>query len=147
MVLQQQLYCTTQAQTTHCGTHAQTSQTCSTSWCGQAAAAHAPLLPSPYPLLLTLPDVFCAIMLSYRCCHPCTAQRRELIGAVDFSQRQQKFAKEQDVLEGSQDVTASLRRTRQLMMQNLEQTHGNISVLGGLGVWVKGVVRHLWCRC
>lgn len=70
-------------------------------------------------------------MLSCLCCHPCTAQRRELIGAVDFSQRQQKFAKEQDVLEGSQDVTASLRRTRQLMMQNLEQTHGNISVLGG----------------
>jgi hypothetical protein len=52
------------------------------------------------------------------------------MGAVDFSQRQQKFAREQDVLVGSQDVTASLRRTRQLMMQNLEQTHGNISVLG-----------------
>lgn len=62
----------------------------------------------------------------------CVVQRRELIGAVDFSQRQQKFAREQDVLEGSQDVTASLRRTRQLMMQNLEQTHGNISVLGTL---------------
>lgn len=40
------------------------------------------------------------------------------------------------MLEGKQDVTASLRRTRQLMMQNLEQTHGNISVLGArpLGV-------------
>jgi hypothetical protein len=57
-------------------------------------------------------------------------QRRELIGSVDFSQKQQKYAREQDVLEGSQDVTASLRRTRQLMMQNLEQTQGNISVLG-----------------
>jgi hypothetical protein len=56
-------------------------------------------------------------------------QRRELIGSVDFSQKQQKYAREQDVLEGSQDVTASLRRTRQLMMQNLEQTHGNVSVL------------------
>lgn len=62
-------------------------------------------------------------------------QRRELIGAVDFSQRQQKYAREQDVLEGSQDVTASLRRTRQLMMQNLEQTHGNVSVLGA---WRRG---------
>lgn len=58
-------------------------------------------------------------------------QRRELIGSVDFSQRQQKFAREQDVLTASEDITATLRRTKQLMDQNLEQTHGNISVLGG----------------
>lgn len=64
------------------------------------------------------------------CARMSRLQRRELIGAVDFSQQQQRFAREQDVLEGKQDVTASLRRTRQLMMQNLEQTHGNISVLG-----------------
>lgn len=66
------------------------------------------------------------------CPHACDVpllQRRELIGSVDFSQKQQKYAREQDVLDGSQDVTASLRRTRQLMMQNLEQTHGNVSVL------------------
>lgn len=71
----------------------------------------------------------------HMCCCVSVLQRRELIGAVDFSQRQQKYAREQDVLEGSQDVTASLRRTRQLMMQNLEQTHGNISVLGA---WRRG---------
>lgn len=63
------------------------------------------------------------------CAVLCAVQRRELIGAVDFAQRQQKFAREQDVVDKSQDVTASLRRTRQLMLQNLEQTHGNISVL------------------
>eukprot|EP00775_Hariotina_reticulata_P011283 gene11283-11433_t len=44
-------------------------------------------------------------------------------------QRQQRIASEQDALVGAQDVTASLRRTKQLMMQNIEQTHGNISVL------------------
>jgi hypothetical protein len=85
-------------------------------------------------------------------CVPCCAvpcftsplQRRELIGAVDYSQRQQKFAREQDVLAGQQDVTASLRRTRQLMMQNLEQTHGNVSVLGA---WLCGrVLRSVQCR-
>lgn len=63
-------------------------------------------------------------------CRP-ILQRRELIGSVDFSQRQQKFAREQDVLTASEDITATLRRTKQLMDQNLEQTHGNISVLGG----------------
>jgi hypothetical protein len=63
-------------------------------------------------------------------------QRQELIGSPDFSQRQRKIASEQDALLGAQDVTASLRRTKQLMAQNLEQTHGNISVIGegdGLG--------------
>jgi hypothetical protein len=66
----------------------------------------------------------------------CFAQRQELIGSPDFSQRQRKIASEQDALLGAQDVTASLRRTKQLMAQNLEQTHGNISVIGegdGLG--------------
>jgi hypothetical protein len=57
-------------------------------------------------------------------------QRQELICAPDFIQRQQRIASEQDALLGAQDVTASLRRTKQLMMQNIEQTHGNISVLG-----------------
>ncbi|KAF6260683.1 hypothetical protein COO60DRAFT_854544 [Scenedesmus sp. NREL 46B-D3] len=56
-------------------------------------------------------------------------QRKELIGSPDFSQRQRRMASEQDALLGSQDVTASLRRTKQLMAQNLEQTHGNISVI------------------
>ncbi|WIA13039.1 hypothetical protein OEZ85_006647 [Tetradesmus obliquus] len=56
-------------------------------------------------------------------------QRQELIGSPDFSQRQRRIASEQDALTGAQDVTASLRRTKQLMAQNLEQTHGNISVI------------------
>jgi hypothetical protein len=57
-------------------------------------------------------------------------QRQELIGSVDFSQKQHKFQTEQDMLYGAEDVTTILRRTRQMMMQNLEQTQGNISVLG-----------------
>lgn len=60
----------------------------------------------------------------------CWVQRQELIGSLDFSLRQQKIQTEQDLLYGTEDVTASLRRTRQLMMQNIEQTHGNLSVLG-----------------
>jgi hypothetical protein len=76
----------------------------------------APLLPSP--------------LASCNNNQPTNPQRKELIGAVDFAQRQQRFASEQEVLTAGQDVTASLRRTQQLMRQNLEQTHGNISVIG-----------------
>eukprot|EP00878_Enallax_costatus_P018748 GHUV01019754.1.p2 GENE.GHUV01019754.1~~GHUV01019754.1.p2 ORF type:complete len:189 (+),score=47.25 GHUV01019754.1:233-799(+) len=64
-------------------------------------------------------------------------QRQELIGSVDFSQRQQQIASEQEAEHRAQDVTASLRRTRQLMAQNLEQTHGNISVIGVLGFGIE----------
>jgi hypothetical protein len=57
-------------------------------------------------------------------------QRAELIGSLDYSARQRKFQSEQELLQGHEDVTAALRRTRQLMMQNVEQQHGNLSVLG-----------------
>jgi hypothetical protein len=72
-------------------------------------------------------------------------QRQELIGSPDFSQRQRKIASEQDALLGAQDVTASLRRTKQLMAQNLEQTHGNISVIGGWGGFRFGMLCTVWC--
>jgi hypothetical protein len=70
-----------------------------------------------------------ALQLHRRRAYCPAQQRQELIGAPDFSRRQQRIATEAEALAGAQDVTASLRRTKQLMMQNLEQTHGNISVL------------------
>jgi hypothetical protein len=48
--------------------------------------------------------------------------------------RQHRAASEQEALFGSESVTASLRRTRQMMLQNLEQAGGNLSVLGELRV-------------
>lgn len=99
------------------------------------------------PATPLMPSLGCACVnpMLPPCAAVCFLQRRELIGAVDFSQQQQRFAREQDVLEGKQDVTASLRRTRQLMMQNLEQTHGNISVLGACAA--AGFGRTGYCAC
>lgn len=68
-------------------------------------------------------------------------QRAELIGSLDYSARQRKFQSEQELLHGQEDVTAALRRTRQLMLQNVEQQHGNLSVLGGCG---GGRLRGAW---
>lgn len=80
------------------------------------------------PSLPSMPALHCC------CCqlllHDLIQQRQELIGAVDFSQRQLRLATEQEAVVSSQDVTASLRRTKQLMTQNVEQTIGNIDVLG-----------------
>jgi hypothetical protein len=74
-------------------------------------------------------------------------QRQELIGSPDFSQRQRKIASEQDALLGAQDVTASLRRTKQLMAQNLEQTHGNISVIGAIATASAATGTGVSCCC
>ena len=63
-----------------------------------------------------------ALQLHRRRAYCPAQQRQELIGAPDFSRRQQRIATEAEALAGAQDVTASLRRTKQLMMQNLEQT-------------------------
>jgi hypothetical protein len=66
-------------------------------------------------------------------CRPAPAagqQRAELIGSLDYSARQRRFQSEQELLQGHEDVTAALRRTRQMMRQNVEQQAGNLSVLG-----------------
>jgi hypothetical protein len=56
-------------------------------------------------------------------------QRRDLLGSADYGLRQQRIQNEQDALFASEDVTATLRRTRQMMAQNIEQAAGNLSVL------------------
>lgn len=60
---------------------------------------------------------------------PLPPQRQDLLGAADFGLRQQRIQNEQDALFASEDVTATLRRTRQMMAQNLEQASGNLAVL------------------
>ncbi len=75
-----------------------------------------------------------AVPLSYACClHPPLQawQRQRLLGDAAGQQQAKQILSEQQLAAEAEDVTESLRRTRQLMTENLEQTAGTLDLLGG----------------
>eukprot|EP00798_Chlamydomonas_sp_ICE-L_P021440 gene21440-28406_t len=56
-------------------------------------------------------------------------QRQELLSGVTMEALHRQYRKESDLVAGTQDITDSLRRTRQVLAQQLENTAGNLDVL------------------
>lgn len=64
-------------------------------------------------------------------------QRASLLGGADVSRLRAAFQGEQDMIAASEDVTASLRRTRQMMAQNIEQSEGKWAAAAIVGLFVR----------
>jgi hypothetical protein len=62
-------------------------------------------------------------------------QRQRLLGDAAGQAQQRQILSEQQLAREAEDVTESLRRSRQLMAQNVEQTAGTLDILGG---WLAG---------
>jgi hypothetical protein len=83
-------------------------------------------------LTLSLSHRLTPAHLTHPCRHPShPPQRQELLSSEDFALKQHQWLAEQDAVAGAEGVTASMRRTRQLLAQNVEHTAANLSVIGG----------------
>ncbi|KAL6764841.1 hypothetical protein V8C86DRAFT_1212619 [Haematococcus lacustris] len=61
--------------------------------------------------------------------HAFAQQRKELLAGAALPTLLRKAATEQQVVQGAADITDSLRRTRQVLAQTLEQAAGNLAVV------------------
>src|SRR3569833_2137789 len=62
--------------------------------------------------------------------HLVSLQRRQLLSGADLQERQRKYLSERDLKDAADDITESLRRSRQMMAQQLQQATSTLDVLG-----------------